>query len=143
MENIEENSSIYNRSSKECGLDCPSLAEEHRRSDLDSDDSNIDSDFAELEEKSKRVKERNIREAVAKVAQWRKLYVGIKDQNGKVKKYSLKESAKIVGIPKKTLDDYLLQITSGVKYGFDFKLNSENKMGLLRTFVKSHKGVNK
>eukprot|EP00826_Nyctotherus_ovalis_P047295 TRINITY_DN5424_c0_g1_i10.p1 TRINITY_DN5424_c0_g1~~TRINITY_DN5424_c0_g1_i10.p1 ORF type:complete len:192 (+),score=62.32 TRINITY_DN5424_c0_g1_i10:147-722(+) len=65
--------------------------------------------------KPKRVKERNIREIVNKVAEWRKLYMGKADNNGIIKKYTLEEAAEKVGIAKKTLDDYLLQIRAGKK----------------------------
>jgi len=93
--------------------------------------------------KPKRVKERNIKEIVNKVAEWRKLYIGKADANGTVKKYTLEEAAEKVGIAKKTLDDYLLQIRAGKKYGFDFNKHSEGKVGVLRSFVREHKDKHK
>jgi len=91
------------------------------------------------EEKNKRTKERKIGEIVRKVSEWRKLYTGTMEYNGKKEKHSLDEAADIVGIAKKTLDDYLLQIRAGKKYGFDFNIHCESKVGVLRSFVKSKK----
>ena len=48
-------------------------------------------------------KERKIGEVVAKVLKWRKIY-----EDGK--RMSLEEAAKFVGMSKKSLDDYLLQL---------------------------------
>ena len=89
--------------------------------------------------KTKRTKERKIKDVVDKVAQWRKLYIGTYDENGTMVKYNLDKAADMVGIAKKTLDDYLLQIQAGRKYGFDFNKNSEAKIGMLRSYIKSAK----
>lgn len=70
---------------------------------------------------------------------WRKLYNGIQDQSGKIVRYSLEDAAKKVGISKKSLDDYLLQLRYGKKFGFDFNENKESKIGVLRAFVKKKK----
>lgn len=88
---------------------------------------------------NKRIKERKIGEIVCKVSEWRKLYLGAAGSNGIGKKYSLEDAANMIGIAKKTLDDYLLQIRAGKKYGFDFNIHSESKVGILRTFVKMNK----
>jgi hypothetical protein len=37
------------------------------------------------------------------------------------------------------LDDYLLQLRYGKKYGFDFNEHKEAKIGILRAFVKKCK----
>jgi hypothetical protein len=89
--------------------------------------------------KSKRTKERKIGYIIEKVNTWRKLYNGFYDETGKFTKYSLDESAKIIGISKKSLDDYLLQLRLGRKYGFDFNSNKQNKVGILRSFVKKNR----
>lgn len=57
-----------------------------------------------------RVKERKIGEVVEKVALWRRLYTGFFDENSKFVSMTLDQAANKVGISKKTLDDYLLQI---------------------------------
>jgi len=93
------------------------------------------------ETKQKRTKERKIGEILDKVLQWRKLYTGVCDPaTGQTVKMSLEEAAQRVGISKKSLDDYLLQIRFGKKYGFNFNDHFNEKVGILRTFVKKHKG---
>ena len=44
-----------------------------------------------------------------------------------------------MNVSKKSLDDYLLQLRFGKKFGFDFEKNRESKVGTLRTFVKQKK----
>lgn len=51
-------------------------------------------------------------------------------------RYSLDDAAKKVGISKKSLDDYLLQLRFGKKYKFDFTQHKKSKVGVLRAFVK-------
>lgn len=88
---------------------------------------------------SRRNKERKIGEIIEKVNDWRTLYTGTVDGSGKSVKYSLDDAAKLVGIAKKTLDDYLLQLRAGKKYGFDFQKHKDEKVGTLRSFVKERK----
>lgn len=97
----------------------------------------------EQKNRNKRTKERKIGEIVKKVAEWRKLYTGKVGANGVTEKCTLDEAAERVGIAKKTLDDYLLQIRAGKKYGFDFNIHSESKVGILRSFVKMNKDKDK
>lgn len=92
---------------------------------------------------NRRTKERKISFVIEKVSMWRKLYNGIQDQNGKIVRYSLEDAAKKVGISKKSLDDYLLQLRYGKKYGFDFNEHKEAKIGVLRAFVKKEKNKDK
>lgn len=49
---------------------------------------------------------------------------------------NLEKAAQYVQVSKKTLDDYLLQIRLGKKYGFDFQKNYNDKIGTLRSFVR-------
>ena len=44
---------------------------------------------------------------------------------------------------KKSLDDYLLQLRFGKKYGFDFQANRNEKVGVLRSYVKKQKDSQK
>ena len=53
-----------------------------------------------------------------------------------LQRWSLEDAAKKVGVSKKSLDDYLLQLRFGKKYGFDFETNRNEKVGVLRSFVK-------
>ena len=71
------------------------------------------------------------------VQKWRKLYNGIETEDGTVIKKSLDEAARIVGISKKSLDDYFMQLKKAKDYGFDFYQNRDAKIGVLRNFVKS------
>jgi hypothetical protein len=94
--------------------------------------------------KQKRTKERKIGQVIDKVLTWRKLYTGYNDPaTGQLVKMSLEEAANKVGISKKSLDDYLLQIRFGKKYGFNFNDHFNDRVGVLRTFVKKHKSSGK
>jgi hypothetical protein len=77
-----------------------------------------------------RTKERKIKTIILKVNEWRKLY-----RDGK----TLEEAATIVGISKKSLDDYLLQIRCGNDHGYNFESYKEEKVGHLRKYVKREK----
>lgn len=55
--------------------------------------------------------------------------VGFYDEAGNHIQKQLDIAAQDVGIAKKTLDDYLLQIRNGKKYGFDFNNKSSHKIG--------------
>lgn len=53
---------------------------------------------------------------------------------------SLLEAAKMLGMPKKSLDDYYYQLRLGEKYGFDFETHLFDRVGVLRTYLKNFKG---
>ena len=90
-------------------------------------------------QKDKRIKERKIEFIVEKVNAWRRLYNGFYNEKGEYTRYSLEQAAKMVGISIKSLDDYLLQLRLGRKYGFNFNQNKTKKVGILRSFVKRHR----
>lgn len=94
---------------------------------------------SKIDKKAKRTKERKIGYIIEKVNTWRKLYNGFRDEFNKFTKFSLDEAAKQIGISKKSLDDYLLQLRLGRKFGFDFNANKISKVGVLRSFVKKHR----
>lgn len=52
------------------------------------------------------------------------------------KRLNLQDAAKLVGISKKSLDDYYCQLRLGEFYEFDFAGNLHEKIGVLRNFVK-------
>lgn len=52
---------------------------------------------------------------------------------------SLEEAAQKVKISKKSLDDYLMQLRSAKKFGFDFERHSKEKVGVIRSFVRKKK----
>ncbi len=87
----------------------------------------------------KRTKERKIGYIIEKVNTWRKYYNGYYDDKGNFTKFSLDEAAKKIDISKKSLDDYLLQLRLGRKYGFDFNMYKNNRVGILRAFVKENR----
>jgi len=89
----------------------------------------------------KRAEERSISDIIKKVSEWRKLYTCGKGdtKDGKKERQSLENAAKIVGVNKKSLDDYLLQLMNGNDYGFNFQKNLSEKMGVLRSYVKNNK----
>ena len=92
-----------------------------------------------IDEKGKsRIKERTIKEVIDSVGAWRQLYCGV-NKNGKVIKMSLEDAALKVGISKKSLDDYLMQLRSAKKFGFDFDGHKYDKVGVLRSFVRKKK----
>lgn len=85
----------------------------------------------------KRVKERYIEKVREKVAEWRGMHeIGVKDYNGNCEKLNLDQAANQIGISRKTLDDYYLQLRRAEQLGFDFEKNKNEKMGHLRKFVK-------
>lgn len=90
---------------------------------------------------SKRTKERKIGFIIEKVARWRNLYNGVQNSRGDTIRLTLEEAATQVGISKKSLDDYLLQLRFGRKYGFNFQEHRNDKVGLLRTYVKKYKKI--
>lgn len=92
-------------------------------------------------EKKRRTKERKIGYIIEKVNAWRRLYNGYYNFENEFKKKSLDDAAKIIKISKKSLDDYLLQLRLGRKFGFDFNKNKNAKVGILRTFVKDHRNL--
>ena len=96
-----------------------------------------------INHKSKRAKERKIGYIIKKVFMWKTLYNGIysTDENGnKIKiKYTLEQAAAKAGISKKSLDDYLIQLRIGKFFNFNFTEHKNDKVGILRAFVKKHK----
>lgn len=107
------------------------------KTDSSNPTSVFDEDFKDLVEKQntpRRIKERMIEDALYLVLRWRQL-----SENKSKKKVTLKEGADIIGVAKKSLDDYLLQLRLGRKYGFDFNKHGSSKIGILRTFNKKMK----
>jgi hypothetical protein len=99
-------------------------------------DSTIESSINLAEEsKGKRSRERKISEVSDKVDEWKQTCFRLKTMMPDVRKISEK-AAELVGIPKKSLDDYMHQIKLGRKYNFDFGSNQDTKIGILRQFNK-------
>ena len=99
---------------------------------------------SDADQGKKRTKERTITEIIEKVSTWRKLYNGVMIPNKEtnqvnLQRWSLEDAAKKVKVSKKSLDDYLLQLRFGKKFGFDFEKNRDSKVVVLRSFVKKQK----
>jgi hypothetical protein len=93
--------------------------------------------------KSKRAKERTIGEIIKKVFLWKKIYQGIPDENGNKKKLTLQQAAEEVNLSKKSLDEYLNQLLLGKQYGFNFNAHKNDKVGILRGYVKKQQNKEK
>ena len=89
--------------------------------------------------KTKRAKERKIGYIIRKVYMWRKMYSGFIDDKGKRIILTLEEAADKVGISKKSLDDYLIQLRIGKMLGFNFNEHQNDKVGILRSYVRKHR----
>lgn len=109
---------------------------EENQEDLDEQNQNV-----HINEKAKRSKERKIGYIIEKVFLWRKLYNGFVDEAGNYVKLTLEEAADRVGIAKKSLDDYLIQLRIGKMNGFNFNEHKNDKVGVLRAFVKKQKNI--
>ncbi|CAD8099390.1 unnamed protein product [Paramecium sonneborni] len=96
----------------------------------------------ENQKQCRRTKERRIGYIIEKVAKWREYYNGI-TIDGESKRFTLEEAAQKVNISKKSLDDYLLQIRYGRKFGFNFNEHKNEKVGVLRAFVKKNNSTKK
>ncbi|KAM3128119.1 hypothetical protein pb186bvf_019765 [Paramecium bursaria] len=86
----------------------------------------------------KRVKERTIQEAQEAVLQWRNLFKNGVNEDGKKIKYSLAQAAELVGIPKKTLEDYH-QLLRKASQLIDLDEICDKKMGYLRDMLRKNK----
>ena len=82
----------------------------------------------------KRSKERVISDVITYCKEWRRIYRGASENSGN--KLTLDDSAGVIGISRKTLEDYYLHLRNGKKLGFDFLKFKDSKMGVLRNFVR-------
>ena len=114
---------------------------------IEEDNENGDEPVPQREEegngnnKNKRAKERKIGYIIKTVYMWRKMYCGFTDDKGKHVKLNLEEAADKIGISKKSLDDYLIQLRMGKMLGFNFNEHKNDKVGVLRTYIKKNKGA--
>ena len=71
------------------------------------------------------------------VKKWRDLHMyGHKNLK---RRLNLQDSAKLVGISKKSLDDYYCQLRLGELYNFNLYDHLNQKMGMLRSYVKNYR----
>jgi hypothetical protein len=89
------------------------------------------------EQREARSRPRLIGEVIEIVKKWRDLHIhGHKPWK---KRLNLQEAAKVIGIPKKSLDDYYCQLRLGELYQFNFPANLDKKMRVLRDYVNNYK----
>ena len=81
-------------------------------------------------------RKRKIGEIVKNVYAQRMLFNGFYNDEGIKEKYDLQAASDKIGIPKKTLDDYLKQIRMAREFGFNFNKNKNEPISVLRKFNK-------
>ncbi|CAD8167949.1 unnamed protein product [Paramecium pentaurelia] len=92
----------------------------------------------QIENKVKRIKERYVYEAILLVEQWRSLYQQTYIENGRQLKLTLDKAAEIVGVPRKTLEDYYYQLKRAETL-VDLQNFKNCKIGVIRRIVKESK----
>lgn len=60
----------------------------------------------------------------------------MENEQGRLQKVNLDVAASLVGLSRKSLDDYYKYIRKAESFKFDFKSLSEEKIGVLRNFVR-------
>jgi histone acetyltransferase (RNA polymerase elongator complex component) len=84
-----------------------------------------------------RRRERRIEYIIEKVLLWRKYMNGLYI-NGIFEKYDSKKAAEIVGVSKKSLDDYTKLIRIGRKLYYNFNKNRNKRISDLKSFIKKN-----
>ncbi|CAD8197411.1 unnamed protein product [Paramecium octaurelia] len=86
----------------------------------------------------KRVKERLVGDAILKVNQWKMILLnGIPQSDGSTMRLTLNKAAEIIGIPKKSLEDYN-QLFKKVTLLTDVNQFANEKMGVLRNYLRKN-----
>lgn len=86
---------------------------------------------------SRRNNERVIGDIINKVYLWKQLSKGVINSKGILVKLTLDEAAEYTEIKKKSLIDYQQQLKLGRLLGFDFNKHSNEKVNVLRGYVKN------
>ena len=81
-------------------------------------------------------RKRKLKNIIKLVYKSRKLFNGFINEEGIFVKYSLEKAASIVGIPVKTLQDYLRLIRFAREAHFDFNKNKNKTISFLRKYLK-------
>jgi len=79
---------------------------------------------------------KKIGKVIEKVCEWRRLCYNLEKINSSTSK---EEAAKMIGMKKKSLDDYLMYLRLGIALCFDFQLNINNKFGNLRKYISEYR----
>lgn len=75
-----------------------------------------------------KLRERTIGQIFSILKEWRNL----RDQ----KKINLDDAAKLINVPRKSLDEYYKDFKMGRLYGFDFNGNMKEKVSVLRLYYR-------
>lgn len=81
-------------------------------------------------------RKRKLKNIIKLVYKSRKIFNGFVNEEGIFVKYSLEKAASIVGIPVKTLQDYLRLIRFAREAHFDFNKNKDKTISFLRKYLK-------
>ena len=81
-------------------------------------------------------RKRKLKNVIKLVYKSRKLFNGFINEEGIFVKYGLEKAASIVGIPLKTLQDYLRLIRFAREAHFDFNKNKDKTISFLRKYLK-------
>jgi hypothetical protein len=81
-------------------------------------------------------RKRKLKNIIKLVYKSRKLFNGFVNEEGIFVKYSLEKAASIVGIPLKTLQDYIRLIRFAREAHFDFNKNKDKTISFLRKYLK-------
>ena len=84
-----------------------------------------------------RRRERRIEYIIEKVYLWRKLLNGFY-KNEVFLKFDSKKAAKIVGVSKKSLDEYTKLLRKARKFNYDFNKNRNKRISHLKNFIKNN-----
>lgn len=87
--------------------------------------------------KRHRAKRRRIRDIVEIVYMWRALTRGVESRVGGEVKFSNKDAAELLGVSYKTMSDYRYSLRNGRDLDFDFNISQEDRMIVLRNFIKA------
>lgn len=89
--------------------------------------------------KSTIAKSLTLKEAIAKVCEWRSFCFSIGNKKKGKKSMTKEAAAKLVDIKKKSLDDYLMFLRLGIAINYDFKANLIYSFNTLRKYIKGIK----
>lgn len=87
----------------------------------ESGESESEFEVGSADRKDMRSRERTVAEAIELVKRWRSLHLNCSKPNNARKKVNLQEAARMLGVSKKSLDDYYCQLRLAEQYGFDFQ----------------------
>lgn len=79
-----------------------------------------------------RSRELSVSTVINKVCEWRRLNKNCYDSDFNNYGLTLHQAAEVVGLPKKSLDDYLSQLRQAREFGYNFNEYCNHKIGHMR-----------